>query len=71
MIYASTNWFDNDLIDSELAEYPHWAAQWGSECTYPGTAMIWQYTSQGAVSGIDGNTDLDRLYLTVMYANEQ
>ena len=58
-IYASTSWFNNQLDVSQLP-YSKWVAQWGDKLTFSGDCVLWQYTSQGTVSGISGNVDLSR-----------
>lgn len=58
-IYASTSWFNNQLDLSQLP-YSKWVAQWGDKLTFAGDCVLWQYTSQGTVSGINGNVDLSR-----------
>ncbi len=68
-IYCNQDWYDNVLDTGALAEYPFWVARYGSNDgkmhTKPnidGTLWGWQYTSQGEVSGISGNVDLDVMY---------
>ncbi len=60
-IYANLNWWTN-LLPQSLARQTElkWVAQYNDNaCTYTGTYQMWQCTSQGKVSGIDGNVDLD------------
>lgn len=61
MIYASKNWFNNNLNMSELSQYSCWVAHYTSSNStdYKGDYDIWQYTSTGSVGGIIGNVDLD------------
>lgn len=40
-----------------------WVAQYASKCTYMGQYGIWQYSSEGCVSGVDGNCDMDECYI--------
>ena len=61
-VYASYNWFNNQLKDSRLDKYDKWVAQWGDKCTYQGHYILWQYTSSGKVNGITGNVDMDIWY---------
>lgn len=61
-IYASTSWFNTKLVDTELKAYPHWVAQYASQCKYKGKRCGWQYTNTGAVPGMLGNTDLSIWY---------
>ena len=62
MIYASTSWLEKDLDMSKLP-YDVWCAQYYSECQYKGKYIIWQYTSEGSVSGVQGVVDMNRCYI--------
>ncbi len=63
-IYSSTySGFRDRLDDSKLTPFTHWVAQYASRCTYGGAYGIWQYSSSGRVSGINGNVDLDVSYV--------
>lgn len=62
-VYASRNWWYNNLTASELAPYTTWLAEYRSEPLYTGKYQIWQYTSNGSVDGIDGRVDLNVSYL--------
>jgi lysozyme len=62
-IYSSTySGFRDRLDDSKLTAFTHWVAQYASKCTYGGAYGIWQYSSSGRVTGINGNVDLDISY---------
>lgn len=63
MIYASTNWFENKLDMSKLP-YDCWCAQYYKECQYKGKVVMWQYTSEGSVSGVKGVVDMNKCYIT-------
>lgn len=57
-IYSSKNWLTNKLNMSYLeTKYDVWVAQYYHECTYNRRYDIWQYSSKGNVSGIQGNVD--------------
>jgi lysozyme len=63
-IYGSTySGFRERMDDSKLTAYTHWVAQYASKCTYSGAYGIWQYSSSGRVSGINGNVDMDLSYV--------
>lgn len=62
-VYASRNWWYNNLTASELAPYTTWLAEYRREPLYTGKYQIWQYTSNGNVDGIDGRVDLNVSYL--------
>lgn len=59
MVYCNMLWQAFELDLEELADYPIWYADYE---TYPQTPYhfdIWQYSSEGAVDGIQGNVDLN------------
>ena len=58
-IYANLNWLTGPLNNPILEKYNKWVAQWNSVCEYGGTYVMWQYTSSGAVTGIEGNVDMN------------
>ena len=62
MIYASLDWFKNQLNMSKLP-YKVWVAQYYSECQYKGDYAFWQYTSEGRVNGIKEVVDLNKCYI--------
>ena len=70
-VYSNTNWYKNYYYPDQLAELvvKFWIAQYGyntgdyDENWKPNVGeYIWQYTSKGAVDGIDGNVDMDMMY---------
>lgn len=62
MIYASLNWFENNLDMSKLP-YKVWCAQYYKKCQYKGAYVMWQYTSEGKINGIKGVVDLNHCYI--------
>lgn len=62
MIYASTSWLNNQLDMSKLP-YKVWVAQYYDKVTYKGAYVLWQYTSTGKVSGINGVVDKSHCYI--------
>lgn len=66
MIYSYSSFF-NDYVDMDrIKKYDIWIACWGDEDklnnTYDGHYGMWQYSSTGRVSGIDGDVDLNYAY---------
>lgn len=54
----------SDLMDLEqLAEYPFWLAQYRDQMDFPWRVDIWQYTETGKVPGIEGDVDIDLMFL--------
>ena len=66
-IYANLYWFNYILTDSvfKSSSWDHWIAQYNSKCDYAGNYSIWQYKSNGKVSGINGNVDMNYAYVDV------
>lgn len=62
-VYANEDWFKNKLVYEQLLETGAiWFAKWMNNkkadlnyCDYG----LWQYTSEGRISGISGNVDLN------------
>lgn len=59
-VYSSTSWWNNYL--TTVTSYNRWVAQWADYCTYSGDKIMWQYTENGHVNGINGNVDLNWYY---------
>ncbi len=61
-IYASLDWFKNKLKINELLNYKIWLAQWTSSNNHSANFRVdlWQYSSNGAVEGINGRVDLNK-----------
>jgi GH25 family lysozyme M1 (1,4-beta-N-acetylmuramidase) len=64
-IYANQNWCQNylDIKKFEDRGYSIWCAKYSN--TKPDIAAnydIWQYSSKGAIDGIEGNVDMNRMY---------
>lgn len=61
-VYASRNWYNNNLATDRLDRYQIWLAEYRSVPLYEGYYNMWQYTSKGKIDGIQGNVDLDISY---------
>ncbi len=64
MIYASRDFLYFNLYMGQLSNFDVWLAHYTSAddplsnpSNYSGTYQVWQYTSSGTVSGINGNVD--------------
>lgn len=65
-IYANKNWFINKLDINQLLNYKIWLAEWNkNNYTVDFRVDIWQYTSDGAISGISGRVDMNYSYIDV------
>ena len=63
MVYFNKH-VSQDLLDLEaLAEYPFWLAQYKNQLDYPHQVDFWQYTEEGSVPGIEGNVDIDLMFI--------
>lgn len=62
-VYANVNWLRNELNPNDFdKDISVWVAQYYKKCEYTGKYDIWQYASDGSVSGISGNCDVNYLY---------
>ena len=61
-IYASLYWFNEKMYITELEECFIWLAQWNSTNDATFKVDLWQYTSDGHISGINGRVDLNYSY---------
>ena len=64
-IYANKYWFDTYLEKELRTKYTCWIAHYTSSSgvNYEDTFTIWQYSSAGSINGIDGNADLNIMYV--------
>jgi len=58
-VYASKNWFNKNVDAAKLEKYVVWLAEYKAAPTYEGEYQIWQYSSKGAIDGIEGRVDLN------------
>lgn len=58
-VYANKNWWDNYL--KGLTGYTRWVARYNDTLGVDNVDM-WQYTSDGSVSGISGRVDMNHCY---------
>ena len=61
-IYASRNWYNNNLHTEELEDYYIWLAEYRSVPLYQGYYRMWQYSSKGRIDGIEGRVDMNIMY---------
>lgn len=63
-IYANKTWFTEKINTGSLTGYKIWLAQYASAPTYTASRYdMWQYSSKGRVSGIQGNVDMNISYM--------
>lgn len=60
-VYASLSWAYNMIDMQQIPDYASvWIAQYYEKCEYSGKYDLWQYTSEGRISGYSGNVDLSK-----------
>lgn len=64
-VYASRNWYNNNLYTDRLDNYVIWLAEYRSIPLYQGYYQMWQYTSKGKIDGISGNVDMNIYYNSI------
>ena len=62
ILYGNPTWLTNDVDISKLTEYPVWLAHYTFSTEWPYAFRMWQFTSQGRVSGINGDVDLNLIF---------
>lgn len=62
MVYTYLNYQNTELNMTRLAKYDLWLAAYRDVRPTAPRHSIWQYSSKGAVSGINGNCDLNWAY---------
>lgn len=63
MVYFNSYQARKQMYLWELEAYPFWLALYSSRMTYPYRIEMWQYTNTGSVPGIQGNVDLNVMFL--------
>lgn len=61
-IYMSRSPAQSYLTSSVVSKYALWLAEYASNLNWTGSVGMWQYTSEGKVSGIGGNVDMNYCY---------
>lgn len=62
-VYASRNWYLGNINMDELGSWKIWLAEYRQTPEYEGRYDLWQYTSSGAIAGIEGRVDLNVSYI--------
>ena len=65
MIYSYANALTRYFDTSKFSNERIWLAQYNDVVTYKGKYHMWQYTSSGSVSGINGRVDMNVAYFSV------
>lgn len=61
--YTSASVAQNIVSRYLRDRYAFWCAQWASANSLASTSGLWQYSSKGRVSGINGNVDMNYGYV--------
>ncbi|MGB4985198.1 MAG: GH25 family lysozyme [Erysipelotrichaceae bacterium] len=62
-VYGNVSAIDVGYLNSPLIrKYPLWLAQWYKRCDSSYEYVMWQYTSDGNIAGVDGRVDMNVLY---------
>lgn len=62
MLYSNKHWLETKLDMDRLSGYDVWLAEWHTAPSWSGNFGMWQYSSEGRVSGISGDVDLNICY---------
>jgi hypothetical protein len=62
-LYISRSPLQSYISPEVAGRYSLWIAEYGSKCNYDGLYGMWQYSSTGRISGINGSVDLDECYV--------
>jgi lysozyme len=66
IVYSYPSWFgDVDFTDAQLADLPLFIASYTTCANVPapwGSAVFWQYSATGTVTGVTGKLDVDRFF---------
>ncbi|MEA5051538.1 MAG: GH25 family lysozyme [Oscillospiraceae bacterium] len=62
-VYANKYYFESKMYTSQLESYIIWLAHYTDKTSYARRYDLWQYSSKGSVSGINGYVDMNLSYL--------
>lgn len=63
IIYSFPYWIDNCFNMEELSEYPLWYASYTKNPSSELPIVMWQYTNEGHIDGINTDVDLNLLFI--------
>lgn len=64
MMYANKSDLTSRISRAAFSGYKMWLAHYTSQTDYSGSYQMWQYTSKGNVSGINGYVDMNIAYFS-------
>lgn len=59
ILYVNLNWIKNYIDMSRISDLDIWLSEWNSQMSYTKNVTIWQYSSDGSVSGINDRVDMN------------
>ena len=62
-LYISRSPLQSYISSSVAKRYTLWVAEYASKLNYSGDYAMWQYSSNGKISGINGSVDCDNCYV--------
>ena len=62
-VYSNKVWLESKIDAGSLSAYKIWLAQYAASPSYKGRYDLWQYRSNGSVSGVSGQVDMNISYL--------
>ena len=62
-LYISRSPLQNYISSEVASRFALWIAEYNSKCNYSGEYGMWQYSSTGKVPGINGNVDMNEMYI--------
>lgn len=63
IIYTNLYWAETFYDWNVLSDYPVWYAQYATYPNFDKPFVMWQYTDNGYIDGIDRNVDFDILFI--------
>jgi GH25 family lysozyme M1 (1,4-beta-N-acetylmuramidase) len=63
MIYFNPSLAESLLDLEALTTYDWWLAMYSDRMTFPHAVDLWQYTATGTVPGIEGDVDVNLLFV--------
>ena len=62
-LYMSRSPFNSYMEDDIKTKYALWLAEYGQKLNYNGSVGMWQKSSTGRISGINGDVDMNECYI--------
>lgn len=63
MVYGNPTWLNQNIDLSYLTRYSVWLAHYDESTYYQNEFSIWQYSNTGKLPGIEGNVDINIMFI--------